>query len=122
MSATVHILPSCYPEHLAPAFSAPIPKGPINDAGDARYDIDKLLHDQRQVWDWAVANRLAVLSVNGDRCGAYLCVAPTRNIYTLFGDECSQVQRKTKNGLCTETWLGLVGHIRVFWREVKCVH
>ena len=122
MTATVHQFPSYYPEHLAPAFAAPIPRGAINGERDARYDIDKLLHDQRQVWDWAIANRLAVLSVNGDRNGAYLYVAPASHIYVLFGEECSQIQRKTENGLCTETWLGVIGHIRVFWREVKCVH
>lgn len=120
--ATIHTFPSYYPEHLAPAFASPIQRGPINGRADARYDIDKLLADQKQVWDWAMTKGIAVLSVNGDRNGAYLCVVPTANIYELFGDECAQVQRKSENGLLTETWLGLVGHIRVFWREVTCVH
>lgn len=119
--ATVHQFPSYIPEHLAPAFASPLTKAPINER-DARTDIDKLLADQRQVWNWAVANGLAVLSINGDRNGAYLCVAPAKNITVLFGDECAQVQRRTEGGFCTETWMGMVGHIRVFWRDVKCVH
>lgn len=123
MSATIHRHPaSLYPEHLAPALSSPIPRGPINHGTDARYDIDKLLADQRQVWNWAVANSLAVLSVNGDRNGAYLCIAPAAHLQRLFGDECAMIQRRTEFGLATETWLGVVGHIRVFWRDVKCVH
>jgi len=121
MSATVIAFPYCVPEHLVPAFIAPACTGQINTA-DARHDIDKLLADQRQVWDWAVASGLAVLSINGDRNGAYLCIAPAEHIYKLFGEECAQIQRKTQDGLCLETWMGLVGHIRVFWREVKCVH
>lgn len=121
MSAAILPFPYYFPEHLAPAFIAPLCKGQVNTA-DARTNIDKLLADQRQVWDWAVASGLAVLSINGDRNGAYLCVAPAKHIYSLFGDECAQIQRQTRDGLCTETWIGLVGHIRVFWREVKCVH
>lgn len=121
MSATVLPFPYYFPEHLAPAFIAPLCSGQVN-AADARYDIDKLLADQRSVWDWATAAGLAVLSINGDRNGAYLCVAPADHIYKLFGEECAQIQRKTQDGLCVETWMGLVGHIRVFWREVKCVH
>lgn len=121
MSATVLPFPYYFPEHLAPAFIAPLSKGPL-DASDARHDIDKLLADQRQVWDWAMAAGLAVLSINGDRNGAYLCVAPSEHIYKLFGDECALIQRKTLDGLRVESWMGMVGHIRIFWREVKCVH
>lgn len=121
MSATVLPFPYYFPEHLAPAFIAPLSKGPL-DASDARHDIDKLLGDQRQVWDWAMAAGLAVLSINGDRNGAYLCVAPSEYIYKLFGDECALIQRKTQDGLRVESWMGMVGHIRIFWREVKCVH
>lgn len=120
MTATIHPLRhSSSMEHLSPAFIWPNLGGPISDA---RVDIDSMLDDIRQAWDWAIANHLAVLSVNADRCGAYICIAAVPKLYTVFGDECSWVQRKDEGCLRTELWIGCIGHIRVFWREVKCVH
>ena len=108
--------PSC-PEFMAPSLISP-PSVAINR--DARTDIVALLNDQKSAWDFAVANNIAVLAVAADRNGAYLVVAPSKNIYVLFGDECSMWRRHTDAGLTTEHWLGCINHIRVFWREVKC--
>lgn len=124
MTANLYRFPRNYPEHLAPVFAWPNIDGPMNGHRDrdARCDIATALADQRTAFDWATSKQLAVLSVNADRNGAYLCVAPSPMIYTLFGEECAWIQRKVENGLSTELWLGCIGHIRVFWREVKCVH
>lgn len=120
MTASVHQLHhgASTPEFLYPALSITA-GGPM---ADARTDIARLLDDQKTAWDFAAAKNLAVLTVAADRNGAYLVVAPSKDIYTLFGDECGQWRRHTENGLLTEYWLGCIGHIRVFWREVKCVH
>lgn len=111
------------PEHLAPAFFH-IPSGPINGhrERDYRCDFDKLQADMRTAWEFAIAKHIAVLTVGADRCGTYLIVAHSRQLHTLFGNECAWVQRKVDAGLRTEIWLGCIGHIRVFWREVTCVH
>lgn len=119
---TLSLLPQ---EHLFPALrwqpvSQPITKR-TNDA-DPRTAIDKLLDDQRRVWTWAQDKHLAVLSVNADRNGAYACIAPHPDLYTMFGEECVKVHSRDENGLILEYWMGLVGELRVFWREVKCVH
>ncbi len=133
-TATLHQLPPpLYPEHLSPVFDWPAVGGPLNatspKAGtsgernqDARCDIDKLLEDMRSAWAWAKASHVAVLSVDADRNGAYLRLAASPRLRTLFGDECAMIQRHEKADLRTETWLGCIGHIRVFWREVTCVH
>lgn len=119
MTATIHKIPPPCPEHLAPSFNAAV-GGPLS--GDARCDIDKLLADIRSAWDWAAANQVAVLSVNADRNGAYLVIAPSQKLHRLFGDECAQWRQHTQDGLRTENWIGCIGHIRVFWWEVTCVH
>jgi hypothetical protein len=111
--------PAC-PEFMAPSLNPPT-RGAIN-RGDARSDIDALLADQKTAWNFAVAHNLAILSVNADRNGAYLVVTPNKDIYKLFGDECGMWRRHVEGGLTTEHWIGCIGHIRVFWREVKCVH
>ncbi len=108
--------PNC-PEFLAPALLPPT-RGSITS--DARLSIGSLMDDMKTAWDFAVAKKLAVLNVAADRNVAYLIVAPSRDIYTLFGDECGQWRRHTENGITTEHWLGCIGHIRVFWRETKC--
>lgn len=115
-------LPTQHPEHLAPLLFWHGLGGPINGhrQSDARTDIAALLADQRTAWDWAEANHVAVLSINGDRNGAYLFVAASRSLYTLFGEECAWVKRSIERGVETTLWLGCIGHIRVFWREVKC--
>lgn len=126
MTATLHrLLPaSIYPEHLAPCFDWPAVGGPLTGepARDARGDIDKLLADMRTAWDWAKASQVAVISLDADRNGAYLRVAASPRLRTLFGDECAQIRQRETDGLRTETWLGCIGHIRVFWREVTCAH
>ncbi len=104
------------PEFLKPALNL-MAGGPM---GDARTDVDKLLADQKAAWDFAKAKGLAVLTMAADRNGAYLVVAPSKDIYALFGEECGQWRRHSEAGLLTEYWLGCIGHIRVFWREVKC--
>lgn len=114
-----------YPEHLMPALRWQPVSSPITNrevAGDARTCIDKLLDDQRRIYAWAQSHHLAVLSINADRNGAYICVAAQPSLYRLLGDECTKVCSRIENGLALEYWIGLVGEIRVFWREVKCVH
>ena len=129
MTATLHQLPPpVYPEHLAPVFDWPAVGGPLNSANpnararDARCDIDQLLADIRAAWEWAKASHVAVLSIDADRNGAYLRLVESPRLRGLFGDECAMVKRSEKDGLRTEIWLGCIGHIRVFWREVTCVH
>ncbi|MBI2278176.1 MAG: hypothetical protein HYU74_12550 [Dechloromonas sp.] len=114
---------SMYPEHLAPALHWHGLGGPMNGqrSKDARCDFDAVMADQRTAWEWAAAKHLAVLSVNADRNGAYLCLAASPTLATLFGDECSRVTRIVQGALATELWMGCIGHIRVFWREVKCL-
>lgn len=116
--------PDCYPEHLAPVFNWPLISGALNGqrTTDARHDIDKLFADMRTAWDWAIANQVAVIGLDADRNGAYLRIAPSARLRTLFGDECAMIHRKTEAGLQTEWWIGSIEHIRVFWREVSCVH
>lgn len=104
------------PEYLAPSLAVPA-GGPIKDA---RCDLERLLEDQKEAMRFAIANKLPILTLAADRNGAYIVVAPARHIYTLFGDECGLWRRHVDNGLTTEHWLGCIGHIRVFWREVKC--
>jgi len=109
-----------YPEHLAPAF-LPAPSAPIGgQSPDARCDMDKLFADMRKAFEFALANHLAVLSVNADRFGAYLVVAESPMLQALFGEESCLVDHKTDAGLRIEIWLGGVDNVRVFWREVKC--
>lgn len=106
------------PEFLAPSLN--VPTRVAMNGGDARTDIDTLLADQKAAWEFAMANRLAILATAADRNGAYLVVAPAKHIYKLFGEECGMWRRHSDAGLTTEHWLGCIGHIRVFWREVKC--
>lgn len=106
-----------YPEMMYPSLNI-VAGGPIN--GEARREVDSYLGDIKTAMDFATAKHLAVLTMAADRNGAYLVVAPHPTIYALFGDECGQWRRHTENGLTTEHWLGCIGHIRVFWREVKC--
>lgn len=115
--------PVC-PEHLAPVFAWHGIGGPMtgNPDRDARCDIKAIFTDLRTAWDWAAAKHLAVLSIAADRNGAYLCLAASPVLHTLFGDECIRVTRIVQGTLATELWLGYIGHIRVFWREVTCVH
>jgi hypothetical protein len=107
-----------YPEYLAPSLN-PAVGGPIPDA---RADIDRLLEDQKEAMRFALAQSLPILTLGADRNGAYVVVAPAKHIYKVFGDECGQWRRHVDAGLTTEYWLGCIGHIRVFWREVKCTH
>lgn len=117
MTAQIHSMPgTTLPEYLAPSL-APAVGGPIQDA---RMDINDMIDDMREGMRWATAQKVPVLSMACDRNGAYLVVAPVKHIYTLFGAECGQWRRHVENGLTTEHWLGCIGHIRVFWREVKC--
>ena len=119
MNATLHRLPSpTTPEFLSPSLCQPV-RGPINGA-DQRLEFASLIDDMKTAWDFAVAKGLAVLTVAADRNGAYLVVAAHPSIYALFGDECGQHRRHVDNGMTTEHWLGCIGHIRVFWREVRC--
>jgi hypothetical protein len=124
MSNLLHFPPPIYPEHLQPVFQWPAVGGALNGlrGSDARSDIDKIFADLRTAWDWAIANQVAVIGLDADRNGAYLRVAPSPRLHTLFGDECANVHRKTEAGLRVEWWIGGIGHIRVFWREVTCVH
>lgn len=122
--SNVHVLPLAgLPEYLLPLLNVPV-GGPINGSRghDTPCDFEKLLADQRTAWDWAVANRLAVLSANADRNGAYLVLAPSPRLHTLFGEERSCVHQSVQNGMRIELWVGSIEHIRVFWREVSCVH
>lgn len=107
--------PTC-PEFLVPSLN--ITAG--GAMADARHDIERLLADQKTAWDFARTKGLAVLTVAADRNGAYLVVAPSKDIYTLFGEECGQWRRHVDAGTTIKYWLGCIGHIRVFWREVKC--
>lgn len=118
MTASIHSLAPTTPEILAPSLCQPV-RGPINGA-DQRLDFAALQDDMKLAWDFATAKGLSVLTVAADRNGAYLVVAPHPSIYALFGDECGQHRRHVDHGLTTEHWLGCIGHIRVFWREVKC--
>lgn len=113
-----------YPEHLAPLLNWHGVTGAISGtrSGDARADIDRLLADIRTAYDWAASKQVAILSVNADRNGAYLFVAASPRLHTLFGEECAWIKRSVDCGLETTLWLGCIGHIRVFWREVKCAH
>lgn len=112
-----------YPEHLAPVFHWPAIGGPLlPEQKDARCDIEKVLADQRAGFEWAQAEHLAVLSINADRNGAYLCIAPSPRLIDLFGEEMACIHQRTEGGVQTKFWLGCIGHIRVFWREVTCVH
>lgn len=123
MSAVFHEFP--YPEHLSPVFDWPAVGGPLDATrtGDARCNIDRLLVDMSAAWDWAAANHLAVLSIDADRNGAYLRLAPAPRLRTLFGDECACIRRTVEHGLQVERWIGTIGeNIRVFWQEVACVH
>jgi hypothetical protein len=122
VKSTIHPLhPGIIPEHLAPAFFAPV-GGPINGNRriDYRVDFDRLQEDMRTAWRFAVEKHLAVLQVSGDRNGAYLVVAASPRLTAIFGEECCQWVTRTENGLTTEHWVGCIDHIRVFWREVKC--
>lgn len=112
------------PEHMLPSLHAPV-GGPINGerAKDYRCDFEQLQADMRTAWDFAAAQHLPVLTAACDRNGAYLVVAPSKHIYKLFGDEAACWQRVPgKNGVVVEHWMGAIGHIRVFWRDVKCTH
>lgn len=115
---------SHYPEHLAPLLHWHGVSGAISGkrSGDARMDVERLLADQRTAWEWAIAKQVAVLSINADRNGAYLFVAASPMLQTLFGDECTWISRYVEHGLETSLWIGCIGHIRVFWLEVKCAH
>lgn len=119
MTAMVHSLPGLpWPEHLIPAFHPPV-GGPI------RFDFrnfETMMADLRTASDFARAQQLAILQMAFDRNGAYLVIAPSPRLYKIFGNECAWVQRKVEHGLRIEHWLGCIGHIRVFWREVKCMH
>lgn len=106
------------PEYLAPSLNPPS-GGPIKDA---RADIDRLLEDMKEGMRFAIAQRLPILTMAADRNGAYLVVAPVKHIKALFGDECGLWRRKVDAGMTTEHWLGCCGHIRFFWREIKCTH
>lgn len=118
MTAQNHTMPGTVPEYFVPAL-APAVGGPIKEA---RMKIEDMLDDMLEGKRWADAQKLPVLSVGVDRNGAYLVVAPAKHIYTLFGKECGWWRRHEEAGLTTEHWLGCVGHIRFFWREVKCTH
>lgn len=112
-----------YPEHLAPIFNWPAIGGPlVAQQSDARCDIEKLLADQRTAFAWAQAEHLAVLSMNADRNGAYLVIAPSARLAGLFGDEMACVLRRDEGGVQIKFWMGCIDHIRIFWREVTCVH
>ena len=111
-------------EHLAPALNVPV-GGPINGhrQKDYRTDFDRLQADMASAWRFATKHHLAVLTVAGDRNGAYLVIAPSPKLKTLFGDEAARWRMDpATNGMRVEYWLGLIGNIRVFWREVTCVH
>lgn len=105
-------------EHLAPSLNVPTSR-PLNDA---RTDIEGLITDIRFAFDFAQKHALAVLSVNADRFGAYMIIAPTDNIRKLFKKDCVCWRNFEQAGTNTEHWVASIKHIRVFWREVKCVH
>ncbi|RIX47469.1 MAG: hypothetical protein D3M94_07290 [Rhodocyclales bacterium GT-UBC] len=105
-------------EHLAPSLNVPTSR-PLNDA---RTDIESLITDIRFAFNYAQEHALAVLSVNADRFGAYMIIAPTEHVKTLFGAECTCWRNYESEGTATEHWVASIEHIRVFWREVKCVH
>lgn len=120
--SNVHFLP--IPEHLAPGVM-PAPSMPMN-GGDARREFTQLLCDQFEGVKYCEANQIAVLSIGADRHGAYINVAPVAKLRTLFGDECACIKRSVNAGLSIEIWIGTIttvaGVIRVFWREVACMH
>lgn len=105
--------PTC-PEHLSPSLTMPV-GGPIPDA---RLDIERLMDDMKTGMRWAFSKHLAVLTMAVDRNGAYLVIAPHKHLRTLFGEECALWRREVSHGMATEHWLGMIGHIRFFWREV----
>lgn len=119
MNQLINSSSAAFPDHLLPAFHAPV-AGPLRI--DAGVDFDRVAEDLRVAWEFARAKQLSVLSANVDRNGAYLVVVPSPRIYTLFGDECARIQRRVDAGLAIEFWMGCIEHIRVFWREVKCTH
>lgn len=124
MFPNTHHLPENIPEALAPSFQM-VAAGPINGRRphDFRIDFERLTADMRTAWDFAALNLLAVLSISGDRNGAYMIVAPSPRLHDLLGDEASRWhQAPVKNGLVVEYWVGHLDHIRIFWREVKCTH
>lgn len=102
-------------EHLAPSLAAPV-GGPIRDA---RMEIGQLMTDMQTAVDFCTAQHIPVLTIAADRNGAYLVVAPAAHLRVLFGDECTCWRRGVSGHLVTEHWIGLIGHIRVFWREVN---
>lgn len=126
MTASIHQLPApLYPEHLSPVFNWPAVGGPLaaSPTGDARLNIDRLMQDMRAAWDWAMANHVAVLSIDADRNGAYLRLAPSPRLRTLFGEECACIHSFPSHGLQVQRWIGTVGqNVRAFWQEVTCVH
>lgn len=123
-TSNVHYLSNpITPDYLLPSLAQPV-GGPLlaRPGSDARCDFDKLQADQRTAWEWAIANHIAPLTCAFDRNGAYLVLPPSPRLYAIFGKECNWWHQSTNNGLRTQLWLGCIGHIRVFWREVTCVH
>lgn len=116
MTASIHSIAPSVPEFLLPLFHAPV-GGPV--CFDFT-DFEKVMDDLRTATDFARAQHINILSASFDRNGAYLFVVASPHLYKLFGDECGWVRDATENGLRIQFWLGCIGHIRVFWREVKC--
>ncbi len=110
------------PEFVIPALAQPV-GGPLTPGGDVHCDLDRLFADMRTAWHFAERNYLAVLTIAADRNGAYMVVSPTARLAPIFGAECGLLRSEPpQNGVVVEHWLGCIGHIRVFWREVKCAH
>lgn len=119
MSARIHEIhakdEALLPPHLLPIGYATL-TGPVRLTS---VGLQQALADLRSAAEFAGSHQLNVLSLAIDRCGPYLVVVPHSRIYKLFGEECAWVQRKVDNGLRIETWLGKIGEVRVFWREVS---
>lgn len=114
--------PAACLEYFIPSLLQPV-GGPINGDKDYRKEFDELQRDQRTAWEFAKRHGLAVLTVAGDRNGAYLVVSATPRLRQIFGEEAARWRWGESNGSLVEYWLGLIDErIRVFWREIKCVH
>lgn len=119
MNARIYHLPQsgpACPEYFAPSMAVPV-GGAI---ADARTNLEQLFEDMQTGMLYANTKHLPILTIAADRNGAYLVVAPTRDIYKLFGNECATWRRQVEGQMTVEHWFGMVGHIRFFWREVKC--
>ncbi len=104
------------PDPLLPSLSIPVGSA----MPDSRKDFDQLQKGMRAAWGFAEKNHLAVLTVAGDRNGAYLVIAPCAYLAALFGNDAGCWRKEpAKGGHTLEYWMAEREQFRVFWREVK---